>query len=190
MYFEGWNYCRLNITYICTVSLMTSYHTPIGLPYMASIVPTPYSNMERSTATMGAYKVTQYWFISAMSKWKLLKNSLHPFAFQHVMSTCIWIPFSCGVMLSIDRRACRSYRGRGDNDKVVGVTVTHLQLPVRSKVVQGVWLMIVMPSEQDLVCLKWIMNINNNYNNNQNGLWILLSCIWILHNKSYASHII
>ena len=36
----------------------TRLGTSYDLPYMASIVHTPYSNMERSTPTRGAYKVT------------------------------------------------------------------------------------------------------------------------------------
>ena len=55
--------------------------------------------------------------------------------------------FFCGVMLSIDRRACRNCMGRGDSDKVLTgkVTLTHLQLLVRSMLVQDVWPVTVVP---------------------------------------------
>ena len=65
-------------------------------------------------------------------------------------------------MLSIDRRACRNCRGRGDSDKVLTgkVTLTHLQLLVRSMLVQDVW-----PVTSALRAGFGIPKINNENNN-------------------------
>ena len=82
-----------------------TYHT-----YMESIVPIPYSNMEQSTPTRGGIQsdIVHVCQIKMEAAEEFFTPLCLPARHVHLYLNT----FSCGVMLSIDRRACHNCRGR------------------------------------------------------------------------------